>query len=183
MSRRDASTSTARSSPSMLGYTGADRRRTSSPTSRQGLSARRSPRQVRRRGRVRDRSSAAPTARRRSRRTRRAGRSRTSRRPSQARLGRLPRRSRSTPTSSCSRRRPSSGAMRAAGLKRGVVIVENPQTGEILAMVQPAEPTTTTPSPGHAATAYAEAPRGPEQAAPELRRPGAASRPGRRTSS
>ena len=42
--------------------------------------------------------------------------------------------------------------METAGLKRGVIIVMNPQTGEILAHGQPARRTTTTPSRAASAT-------------------------------
>ena len=62
--------------------------------------------------------------------------------------------------------------MRAAGLKRGVVIVENPQTGEILAMVSLPDLRRQRLRPGDQQQGLREAPRGPEQAAPEPRGPG-----------
>ena len=73
--------------------------------------------------------------------------------------------------------------MRAAGLKRGVVIVENPQTGEILAMVSLPTYDDNAFARGISAKDYAKLLDEPEQAAPEPRDPGALPARAPRTSS
>ena len=68
---------------------------------------------------------------------------------------------------------PASGRMDAIGMKRGVVIVMNPQTGEILAMVSLPTYDNNLFARGISAKDFDEAPQEQGQAAPQPRHPGA----------